>query len=121
MAAVVFNWEVEQGATSTLIIRYKDADNNPVPLVGYAGRGQARLKLSDPTPLCDFVVNISDPAQGVITVSLPADALAGYTFRAKSHNDLITAVYDVEVFTPAGLTHRVINGSLIISPEVTKL
>ena len=118
MAALVYNWNVEQGTSTSFVILYKDNAGEAVPLDGFQGRGQVRLKLNDPEPLCDIDVQVE--SNGTVTVSLPATALEAHTFRGKTFADRTQAVYDVEIYNADGVVHRLLNGYMYISPEVTK-
>lgn len=122
MAAGVYTLEIEQGVTKSFRITYRDALDAAIDLTGYAGRGSIKLKAGDAAPLASFQVSITDPTNGIVDVTLPADALSGNaSIKGKSYSEKTAAVYDIEVYTPDDAdVIRLLNGVCNISPEVTR-
>lgn len=88
MAAGVYALEIEQGVTKSFRITYKDALDAAIDLTGYSGRGSIKLKAGDAAPLASFVVTVPDPTNGIVDVSLPADALSGNaSIKGKSYSE----------------------------------
>lgn len=120
MPAAVYNWEVEQGATAEFVTQLKDPEGNPVDLTGYSGRGQIREKMSSQDVLATITVNIENPAQGFVRITLPPSELAGKRIKGNSHSERMMAVYDIELYRSENEVIRLLNGSVAISPEVTR-
>lgn len=122
MAAGVYNFEVEQGASKSFSVNLKDSLGVAIDLTGYSGRGQIKIKASDAVPLAELVVEVTDPANGGVTVSLPAAALSGHvSIKGASYSAKVPAVYDVELYTDDDEdVIRLLNGAVQISPEVTR-
>ena len=122
MAAGVYNFEVEQGASKSFSVTLKDSLGVAIDLTGYSGRGQIKLKASDAVPLAELVVEVTDPTNGLVTVSLPAAALSGKAaIKGSSYSSKVAAVYDVELYTADDEdVIRLLNGAVQISPEVTR-
>lgn len=121
MPAAVYDWDVEQGASASITLQYKDTSGNPVPLIGYSGRGQVREKMSSPELLAEINVTVENPETGLVRIELPAKALVGKRIKGSSHSERMPAVYDIELFHPDGMVIRVLNGAMRISPEVTRV
>lgn len=120
--AGVYTLNVEQGATKTFKVNYyQDEDQTtPVNLTGYTGRGQIRLKATDTAALASFTVEVTDAINGEVTITLPATALEGNAnIKGKSYDATTTAYYDIELVNGTQVI-RLLNGTCLISPEVTK-
>lgn len=113
------NLFVEQGATYTFEVEYKDALDAPIDLTGFQGRGQIRLVPGSSVVLGTFVVTIPTPEAGLIRVELEADALEGIALPGKVFSEKTLAVYDIELYAVDRVI-RLVNGTISISPEVTK-
>jgi len=117
--AGIYNFNINQGATKRFRVTYKDSLGDAINLTGYQGRGQIRLRASDPEPLASFTVTVTDPAAGIVDVELAASALEGLVLRGKGFNEPTDAFYDVELYNGTDVI-RLINGVVSISPEITK-
>lgn len=118
--AVNYDIIIEQGATKSFTIIYKNELQEAIDLTGYTARGQIRMKPSDVTPLATFDVNIANPTGGVISVILPATALVGNPLiSGKTSSQYTNAIYDIELVNGSVVT-RLLQGKCSISPEVTK-
>jgi len=104
--AGIYNFNINQGATKRFRVTYKDSLGDAINLTGYQGRGQIRLRASD-------------PAAGIVDVELAASALEGLVLRGKGFNETTDAFYDVELYNGTDVI-RLINGVVSISPEITK-
>ena len=107
---------IEQGADFFLDLTYKDDTGAPVDLTGYSARMQIREEISSPTAL----VSISSASgeitlggiTGTISIHIPATTTAALSFN--------TGKYDLELEDSAGVVTRLIQGSVTLSPEVTR-
>lgn len=113
MAAADYDLLIEQGATFTLDIVWKDADNNPIDITGYEARMQIR-KSYDTAP----VISLTDGngivlggVDGTIEINIEADVTEDIEIRRGR--------YDLELEFN-GVVTRLIQGVVDISREVTK-
>ncbi len=126
MAAGKYSFSVEQGATTSFQVVYKDANSNPVDLSGYQARMQIRETIASSTVICRLSssldadgtgLNLSGSAgtlplaSGSIGVYISAASSSGFTFD--------TAVYDLELVT-GGTVTRLLQGTIKLDKEVTR-
>jgi hypothetical protein len=125
MPAGRYNLLIEQGATYTLELQYKDSQGVVVDLTGYSGRLQIRPSIGSPTAyLClssslnadGTGLNFSGsngstpPTSGSIGVYISATTSSMLTFD--------TGVYDLEIQSGSFVT-RLLQGNVQLSKEVT--
>ena len=113
MAAPVYNIVIEQGTTWSLTITLKKPNGLPFSLEGYTGRCQIRKSYTDCHVLAAPSVEIPSPQKdGKIVLRLT---------KEQTHVMPDTSgVYDVEVESPTHEVARLVQGSVKISPEVTR-
>lgn len=116
MAAETHNITIEQGATFTLSLVWRDSDNALIDLTGYTARMQVRKTHRSDTVLLNFTT-----ANGAITLggaagTIEVEGLATLTDDV----DARTGVYDLELEDSTGFVTRLIEGSVVIKPEVTR-
>ena len=89
----------------------------PVDITGYTFRMQIREKIKDP----DFLVELTtENSKIVITTPVEGRFSLIVSHIETSLMDFKTAVYDLEVISPSGEVSRFCEGSVQISPEVTR-
>lgn len=112
MAAGRYDIIIDQGSDFSFDFIYKE-DGSAKDLTGYLGRGQMRPKKSSETLTGTFVVTITTPAAGAVTVSM-----------SNSVNKLIAAgkyYYDIELYTAAdAIVNRILEGEVLVTTEVTR-
>ena len=116
MAATTYDLTIEQGATFSLVITYKDNDT-PVSLVGYTARMQVRSTMESATVLIELTTGadariVLGGAAGTITMTISATDTAALTAGR--------AVYDLELISGGGVVTRLIQGVCTISRNVTR-
>jgi hypothetical protein len=129
MSAGKYSFVIEQGATLSFELQYKDGTNTPISLSGYSGRMQIRptvdssevyLTLSSSLNPDGTGLNFSGsngaipPASGSIGVYISSTTSSLLSFNQ--------AVYDLEIYssaTPPVVT-RLIEGNIRLSKEVTR-
>lgn len=126
MAAGKYSFSIEQGATTSFQVVYKDANSDPVDLTGYQARMQIRETIASSTVICRLSssldadgtgLNLSGSAgnlplsSGSIGVYISAASSSGFTFD--------TAVYDLELVT-GGTVTRLLQGTIKLDKEVTR-
>ena len=116
MPAAKYNLEVEQGATFTLALAYKDANDVPINLTGYSARMQIRHKAGSASALIDATTAngkiVLVAADGGITVTVPATDTDALT--------VTTGVYDLEIEDASSVVTRLLQGTVAISKGVTR-
>jgi hypothetical protein len=116
MPAAKYNLEIEQGATFTLALVYKDSEDAVIDLSGYSGRMQIRAKASSATAVIDAttangLVSI-DGTAGSVTVTVSATATSAMAITA--------GVYDLEIESTSAVVTRLLQGKVTVSPGVTR-
>ncbi len=118
MAAANYDILIEQGATFKLNLRWKDGDGNGIDLDGYEARMQIRKSSQSNNVELELTSDGSDESitfgsdYGFINIEVDANITSGFDIRR--------GVYDLELIAPSGEITRLIQGSVTISPEVTK-
>jgi hypothetical protein len=117
MAAGVYNTVIEKGATFELTVTYKDATGAAVDLSTWSVRMQVRETPSSGTTILTSeggspTIVLTKNSSGVISATVSAANTAALTPA--------TAFYDIEAQSAAGVVRRVLQGRIIISPEVTR-
>lgn len=119
-----YNMEISQGADYKLGLTIKDDSGTEVDLTGHTFSGQIRKTASDPTILASFTFTILDQVTdtGRVDVELPAAASSAIPVdRSRNASRTITTLtYDIESIDPATKTVRWLEGTVKLSPEVTK-
>lgn len=111
---------IDQGSTYELIISVVDSSGAPVSLSGYTARGMIRKKRKDTVPVISFSCQITTPSNGQIKASLTAVQTTGLPAGESKSDAASKYVYDFEIYKVDGTVYRIMEGSLIVSPEVTR-
>lgn len=116
MAAAVYNLNIEQGATYTRVLTWKDSSGNPINLTGYTARMQFRRNASSSEILYDANTTngkiVLGGTAGTITFTISATDSAAFAFGC--------AVYDLEIESAGGQVTRLLEGGVEVSLEVTR-
>ena len=122
MAAGIYNFTIEQGATFTRIFKYKDSEGNPIQLgEASALRMQIRESIDDESPIPggEFTSasggfflssSVGSNVKDQFTLIIPASTSSNFNFDR--------AVYDIELVD--GETSRLLQGKIKLSKEVTR-
>ena len=117
--ATTANLYVDQGTTFSTIIDLENQDSTPLNLTGYTVAGQIRKSYQSSTSVS-------------FTASVYGDLLAGDALNGQIRLQLAPAttvgmragryIYDVEITnTQSGEKFRVLEGIVILNPEITKI
>jgi hypothetical protein len=132
MAAGIYNFKIEQGATTDFELVYKDSDGNPIDLAGYSARMDLRqqagastsyLTLSSSLGPCGTGLNLS--GSGGLSAAKPvASGSIGIYISHLSSSALNfdEAFYDLEVVSGSGncaVVTRLVQGKITLSKEIT--
>lgn len=124
MSAASLDLTLEQGATFTRKLTFKDQSNAAVDLTGQTFRGSIRRIATDTKVIAQFTFVLSNQTTntGEVTMSLPAATSAGIKLTAQDSavRSAELFAYDVERVFLDGSVERVLQGTIAISPEVTK-
>jgi hypothetical protein len=108
--ATIQNLYIDQGTTFIFSIQVSDQTGEPKDLTDYTVAAQMRKSYYTNTAI-DFTADITLPLDGEITISLTA--LQTSAIKAGRY------VYDIEISSELE-TLRVLEGIVVINPEVTK-
>jgi hypothetical protein len=108
--AQIQNIYIDQGTTFSLSLAVNDQSGDLKDLTGYTVAAQMR-KSYYTTTSTNFTATVSLPEDGEVTISLTAVQTSA--IKAGRY------VYDIEI-TGDGETLRVLEGIVVINPEVTK-
>jgi hypothetical protein len=119
MAAFKVNLKIDQGATFSKLVTWKTGPALlavPVDITGCTARMHARGKIADAATLLDLTTAnggiVLGGAAGTVEIKLTDEQTAAITWAA--------AVYDLEIEFADGTVRRLLQGSISVSPEVTR-
>jgi hypothetical protein len=109
------NFLCPQGSTFSKQVTYK-IDDIPVDLTGYSSRLQVREYYYSENPLLDLY-----SPDGGMTINA-ASGIVDLFIHASVTSQIPagTFVYDLELESSGGEVNRIIEGSFIVTPEVTR-
>jgi hypothetical protein len=108
--AQIQNIYIDQGTTFSLSLAVNDQNGDLKDLTNYTAAAQMRKSYYTNTSI-DFTAEVSLPEDGEVTISLTAEETSA--IKAGRY------VYDIEI-TGEDETLRVLEGIVVINPEVTK-
>lgn len=116
MPATKSDIAIEQGATFRLDISFVDSDGEAIDLTGYTARMQVRETYEATTVVLEATTAngyiIVDGPNGIVSVRIPPSATEALA--------VAPGVYDVEVESSSGEVDRLVQGTVSVSPEVTR-
>ena len=110
--ASVSNLYVDQGSFYRTYVTVSSADGSALDLTNYTVASQMRKSYQSSTAY-DFTTSISNPTAGRVQIQLTSEA-----------SRLIPPgkyLYDLEVTSPSGEKTRVVEGLVLVNPEITKI
>lgn len=112
-----YNLAIQQGATLSVALTWKDSNDAPVNLTGYTARLQVRETYDSGNAVLSLNTSNGGIALGGTagTINLSAAATATAALSAP-----FTGVYDLELVSASGDVTRLLEGLATVSPEVTK-
>lgn len=114
--ASTYNISIDQGATYTLAISYKDSNGAAINLTNYTAAMQLRSTYTS----VDAVLSLSSPSNGIVitgATGLISITITDTQTSALSSNNF---VYDLEITSSSNVKTRLIQGIVTVSPEVTR-
>ena len=109
-----YDLRINQGETFQLSVPVLDDLGEPVSLSGMVARGQVRSYANSTTVLHEWSAaqsNLAFSANEVVIV-IPASTSAAWSWR--------TGVWDLELDDGSGAVTRLVEGIVVIHPEVTR-
>lgn len=110
--ATVSNLYLDQGSDFSSIITLTNQDSTPLNLTGFTVKSQFR-KSYQSSAAVSFVASVYSAVEGKVRLQLPAEASSAV--QAGRY------LYDIEVTSPLGERKRVLEGIVIITPEITRI
>ena len=111
MAAGTYNFTLEQGTTFSRLLTLKENDS-VMNLTGYSVASQMRSTHDSGTVAATFTAVVSDASNGQITLSMTNSTTSGIEEGIY--------VYDLEITASTGAVTRILQGQVIVTPEVTR-
>ena len=125
MPAAKYSFKVEQGATLTFNIEWRDNDNNPIDISGSYDSAKMQIRsdyadingntlyatLTSSLSASPSVTGLFLSSSGTINVFLSAETTEGFTFEE--------GLYDLELYK-GGVVERLLEGKVTVSKEVTR-
>ena len=112
MAAGTYNFTLEQGSTFSRQITVQE-NGTALNLTGYTARMQMRSTHDSSSIALTFTAAIASPASnGKINLGATATATAAVEEGIY--------VYDLEIESSAGTVTRILEGTITVTPEVTR-
>ena len=111
MAAGIFNFTIEQGATFNRQLTVSE-NNSALNLTGFTGAMQLRSNHESSTVALSVTVAIVNATQGLISISASSSSTAALEEGIY--------VYDLEITSSTGVVTRLLQGEVTVSPEVTR-
>ena len=116
MTAGNYYLTVEQGATLSLVITYKDSSCSAINLSGFTARMQLRDEIESSSTVLSLTTENGrialGGANGTVTLTVAATDTANLTAG--------DGVYDLELVSGGGVVTRLIEGAYSIVREVTR-
>jgi hypothetical protein len=114
MPAAKYNLEIDQGATYSRTITIKNySTKTPIDITSWTFEAQIRESHEAASVIDSFTCTITDGVNGQMKIELN-DTKTGDLDAKKIY------VYDLEATRPDSTVLRIIEGSIIVSAEVTK-
>jgi LEA14-like dessication related protein len=113
--AVSYNTVIDQGATWYLTVTYENPNGTPINITGYTAALQLRSLPSDAVAVLSLTTGSGITITGATgTVAITATATQTRAI------DEGTYYYDLEITSTLGVVTRLVQGQVVVSPEVTR-
>jgi hypothetical protein len=115
MAAGVYNFVCEQGATFEKVLTLRDADQELYDFTGCTARMQVRKDAK----ATDVLISLTT-SNGRLTLGGEAGTITFLISAADTSAIAREGIYDLEVETAGGHVYRLLKGRFDLDPEVTR-
>jgi hypothetical protein len=111
-----YDFTYPQGTDHVITVTLNGSNSLPIDLTGYTAVGQARQEYNSVSPTFSFVISILNQIDnpGQFTIKINNNAIT--TILSKSLN----LVYDVEIVDSSLNRTRILEGRILVTPEVTR-
>lgn len=116
MTAGIYNATIDQGATWSVVVTYKDSTGAVINLTGYTAAMQVRQQYSS----ADADLTLTSPSGGIVITGATGVVTITMTATQTAALEEGFYVYDVEL-TSGSYKDRLIQGQLTVAPEVTRV
>jgi hypothetical protein len=116
MTAGIYNATIDQGATWSVVVTYKDSTGAAINLTGYTAAMQVRQQYSS----ADADLTLTSPSGGIVITGATGVVTITMTATQTAALEEGYYVYDVEL-TSGSYKDRLIQGQLTVAPEVTRV
>ena len=113
--AVAYNTTIDQGADWYLTVTYENPNGTAINITNYTAALQIRSLPSDPTT----VLSLST-GSGITITGATGTVAVRATAAQTGAIDEGTYYYDLEITAPTGVVTRLVQGQVVVSPEVTR-
>ena len=129
MSAGKYSFVIEQGATLSFELQYKDGTGAPISLAGYSGKMQIRPTVASSEIYLTLSSSINTDGTGLnfsgSNGQTPVVSGSIGVYIASTTSSLLNfdqAVYDLEIYSSANppVVTRLIEGNIKLSREVTR-
>lgn len=110
--AQISNIYIDAGSSYSAIVNVRNGDGTPINLTGFTVAAQIRKSYGSLNSY-NFTCSVFDAATGKVRMVLPAATSS--TIKPGRY------LYDIEVTSPSGEKLRVLEGIVLITPEITKI
>jgi hypothetical protein len=112
----LYDITIQQGATFQTSIKWSDSAGAAINLTGYSARMQARASYESTSTIFSLTdssgITLGGTA-GTIAVLISGSTTAGFSAPWEG-------VYDLELVSGGGVVTRLLEGGVLVSPEVTR-
>jgi hypothetical protein len=109
MPALKYDLIVDQGADYAVTFPVLDGAGQPVDVTGWSASGQIRAGYASATVLHTLAPTLGS---GGLALRIPAATSAAWAFRLGR--------YDIELVAPDATVTRLVEGSVVVRPEITR-
>lgn len=120
--AGIYNTCFPQGATWTIPFTLEDEDGDPISLSGASIAAKLRKNIDDTSAAATFTCTVTSAANGQGQALLPAATTAALTMDSSPSGERLKTkfFYDIEVTFADATVTRILEGFILVSPEVTR-
>lgn len=121
--AAVYDFKVDQGSTHTFQIKYTTSAGVPKSLVGFTIKGQVRRNINDCEAIGNLSCEVINEDEGTIKITVPHTFFTNVEMNCSSNKSFASFIYDIELHSTldTSMVVRLLQGSIKVSPEVTKV
>jgi hypothetical protein len=120
-----YDMKINQGSTFSLLIRIRKFDGTYMDLTDWTPSGKVRKHYRSTNVTATFTFDKTNASTGWLTIQLSAAVTAGIIAGESDTDSRGQYVYDIEVkqdsgASPTNEVKRLLQGNVIVSPEVTR-